>query len=160
MVANSISLTNRGIMPRAGQAALLPNQPIIHGCLVSPTAVSALVPGAVVALADDENLDDTIVIKQADVKDTPCGVVVYNAIKSAFVANDRVSVFPVGSFVYMTAGAANIKRGTKLQFTAENKVVGTATAEQGYVGIAWTSAALEGDLIIVQIQPSVEPKAA
>ncbi len=159
MVANSISLTNRGIMPKAGQAALLPNQPIIHGCLVSPAADSALVPGAVVALADDANLDDTIVVKQAAVTDTPCGVVVYNAIKSAFAANERVSVFPVGSFVYMTAGAANIKRGTKLQFTAENKVVGTSTAEQGYVGIAWTEAALEGDLIVVQIQPSVEPAA-
>lgn len=159
MVANSISLTNRGIMPKAGQAALLPNQPIIHGCLVSPAANAALVPGAVVALADDANLDDTIVVKQAAVADTPCGVVVYNAIKSAFAANERVSVFPVGSFVYMTAGAAGIKRGTKLQFTAENKVVGTSTAEQGYVGIAWTEAALEGDLIVVQIQPSVEPAA-
>lgn len=160
MVANSISLTNRGIMPKAGQSALLPNQPIIHGCLVSPEAETALVPGAIVALADDANLADTIVVKQAGVKDIPCGVVVYNAIKSAFVANERVSVFPVGSFVYMTAGSASIARGTKLQFTAENKVVGTATAEQGYVGIAWTEGVLEGDLIVVQIQPGVEPKAS
>lgn len=160
MVANSIGLTNRGIYPVAGMAALLPNQPILHGVVVSPAETAKLQPGTVVALADDANLDDMIVVKQAEVTDTPLGVVAYSAIKSGFVADDRISVFPVNSYVYMPAGAADINRGAKLQFNADNQVVATATAGNGYVGIAMTQPGVAGDLIVVQIAPGLAEAAA
>lgn len=152
MVANSISLTNRSITPVAGQAALLPNQPIIHGAVVSSEATTALTPGDIVKLSTVANYADNVVVEQAAATDTPCGVVVYNAIKSSFGARDRVSIFPAGSFVYLPAGAASIARGTKLGFNENNQVV-TATAGNGVIGVAWSEGTVEGDLIIVRIQP-------
>lgn len=152
MVANTISLTNRAITPVAGQAALLPNQPIIHGAIVAPEAATALVPGDIVKLSTAANYADNVVVEQAAVTDTPCGVVVYNAIKSSFAAGERISVFPAGSFVYLPAGAASIARGTELGFNANNQVV-AATSGNGVIGVAWSEGTVEGDLIIVRIQP-------
>lgn len=158
MVANSISLTNRGILPAAGQTALLPNQPIIHGAVVAPTQATALVPGDIVKLSTAANFDDNVVVEQAAAADTPCGVVAYGAIKTGYKANDRVSVFPVGSFVYLPTGAASIARGTELGFNEQNKVV-EATAGNGVIGIAWSEGVVEGDLIIVQIKPGAKAAA-
>lgn len=153
MVANSISLTNRSITPVAGQAALLPNQPIIHGAIVSPEATAALVPGDIVKLSTTTSYADNVVVEQAGTSDLPCGVVVYNAIKSSFAAGERVSVFPVGSFVYLPSGEATIARGAQVGFNESNQVV-TAASGNGVIGIAWTASAVTGDLIVVQIQPS------
>lgn len=158
MVANTISLTNRAITPVAGQAALLPNQPIIHGAIVSPEATAALVPGDIVKLSTAANYADNVVVEQAAATDTPCGVVVYNAIKSSFAAGERVSVFPAGSFVYLPSGEATIARGAKLGFNENNQVV-AATAGNGVIGIAWTESTVTGDLVIVQIQPGAEAAA-
>lgn len=158
MVANTISLTNRNITPIAGQAALLPNQPIIHGAIVAPTATTALVPGDIVKLSTAANLADNVVVEQAAATDTPVGVVVYNAIKSSFAANERVSVFPTGAFVYLPSGEATIARGAKVGFNENNQVV-AATAGNGVIGIAWTESTVTGDLIVVQIQPGAEAAA-
>ena len=161
-MTNGISLTNRRITAVKGQAAFLPNQPIIHNCVVNPqlAANTYLVPGDIVTFETTNTLNDLTVVKKAAVTDTPCGVVVFNPIKSAFEANDRISVFPVNSFVYLPAGAANIKNGSKLQFNANGQVIATSTASNGYIGIAWTSAAAVGDLIAVQIVPGMEAAAA
>lgn len=155
MVANGIGLTNRYLTPVKGQAAFLPNQPILHNCVVTPTAETALEPGDVVTFADDANMDDVIVVKQAAETDEPLGVVVYNALKSGFAANDKISVFPDNSYVYMEAGAADITRGAKLGFNADNQVV-TATAGNGVIGKACTVPGVTGDLIVVQVKPSME----
>lgn len=148
----ALSLTNLEIAPVRGNAALLPNQPIIQGARVSANEESTLLPGDVVALATD-GAADTIVIKRAAVTDTPIGVVVGNPIKTGFVAGDMVSVFPVGSYVYMSTSAATVARGSKLQFNATGDVAATSTAANGYIGIAFTAGEAIGDLIIVQIAP-------
>lgn len=155
MVANTIGLTNRYLTPAKGQAAFLPNQPILHNCVVSPTAAEVLKPGDVVTFAEDANMDDVIVVKQAAVGDEPLGVVVYNAIKSGFGANDKISVFPDNSYVYMEAGAADITRGAKLGFNAQNQVV-AATSGNGVIGKACTVPGVTGDLIVVQVKPGME----
>lgn len=155
MVANSIGLTNMGISPVAGQAAFLPNQPQLHNVVVANAETTTLKAGAVVALSADTDNADLIVVKQAEVTDTPLGVVAYNPIKSGFVADDRISVFPVNSYVYLPAGAASIARGAKLQFNADNQVVATTTSGNGYIGVALTPATVTGDLIAVQIAPSL-----
>ena len=154
----ALSLTNLEITPVRGNAALLPNQPILQGCKVYASQSGSLVPGDVVALATGGSAD-LVEVKKAAVTDEPIGVVVGNAIKTGFAAGERVSVFPVGSYVYMTAGAASIARGSKLQFDANGDVLATSTAENGYIGIAFTAGVAKGDLMIVQIQPGMEPAA-
>lgn len=161
-MTNGISLTNRRMTAAKGQPAYLPNQPIIHNCIVDPTlaANTYLSPGDVVALQSTATLKGVTVVKKADVTDTPCGVVVFNSIKSGFAANDKISIFPVNSFVYLPAGAANIKLGDKLQFNVSGQVVRTATASNGYIGIAWTAPSALNDLIVVQIVPGMEAAAS
>lgn len=157
MVANSIGLNNMNIDVVAGLHALLPNQPIIHNAVVTPTqdAATPLAQGAIVALSDDVNMDDCVVVKQAAVTDTPFGVVAYANIQTGYAANDRVSVYPAGSYVYLPAGTAGITRGAKLQFNADNQVVATSTADNGYIGVALTQSAVTGDLIVVRIEPGM-----
>ncbi len=149
MATNGLSLTQRGIRPIKGQAAFLPNQPIIHNCVLDPSATAALVPGDAVTFATT-TLTDLTVVKKAGADDTPCGVVVYNAIKSAFNANDRVSIFPVNSFVYMPAGAADLTIGLQVGINTDGQVV---AATSGVVGILWTQPSAIGDLVVVQIVP-------
>lgn len=154
----ALALTNLDITPERGNAALLPNQPILQGCKVYASQSGSLVPGDVVALATGGTAD-LVEVKKAAVTDTPIGVVVGNPIKTGFVAGERVSVFPENSFVYMTAGAASIARGSKLQFDANGDVLATTTASNGYIGIAFTAGVAKGDLIVVQIKPGLEPAA-
>lgn len=154
----ALSLTNLAITPSRGNAALLPNQPIIQDCRVSASEASTLLPGDVVTLATGGS-NECIVIKRAAVTDIPCGVVVGNAIKTGYVAGDMISIFPVGSFVYMTTGAASIARGSKLQFNSTGDVLGTTTAENGIIGTAWSTGVASGDIIIVHVEPDIAPAA-
>lgn len=154
----ALSLTSMEITPVRGNAALLPNQPILQGCKVYASETATLVPGDVVALATGGN-PELIEVKKAAATDEPIGVVVGNPIKTGFVAGDRISVFPVGSYVYMETGAASIARGSKLQFNTSGQVLATSTASNGYVGIAMTAGVASGDLVIVQVKPDIEPAA-
>ena len=152
----ALNLTNLDIQPVRGNAALLPNQPILQGCIVSSSETATLVPGDVVALATGGN-DGKIVVKKAAVTDLPCGVVVGNPIKTGFKAGDHISVFPVGSYVYMEAADASIARGTKCQFDSSGKLKKTATAGNGIIGTTFTATTSAGDLAIVQIAPELIP---
>lgn len=149
----ALGLTNLDIAPVRGNAALLPNQPIIQGAKVYASETATLVPGDVVALTTGGSGE--ILVKKAAVTDLPVGVVAGNPIKTGFVAGDMISFFPAGSFVFMESGSASIARGTKVQFDANGKVKATTTASKGYVGTAWTAAGAEGDIIIVRIEPSI-----
>ena len=148
----TLALTNLEIAPVRGNAALLPNQPILQGCKVYASETATLVPGDVVTLSTGGSAD-LIEVKKAAVTDEPIGVVVGNPIKTGWVAGERISVFPVGSYVYMPAGAASIARGSKLQFNTSGEVLATSTATYGYIGIAMTAGVAQGDLIVVQIKP-------
>ena len=152
----ALGLLNLDIAPVRGNAALLPNQPILHTCIVASGQSGSLVAGDVVTLATGD-ATDKVVVKKAAVTDLPIGVVVGNPIKDAFAAGEHVSVFPVGSYVYMTAGAASIARGSKLQFQADGDVVATTTPTYGYIGTAYTTGVAEGDIIIVHVEPGLEP---
>lgn len=157
-MGNGLSLTQQGIKPIAGQAAFLPNQPIIHNCVVDSSASAALVPGDAVAFAST-SLTNLTVVDKAAATATPIGVVVYNGIKSKFEANDRVSIYPVNSFVYLPAGAADLTNGTTVKFNASGQVVAASasTSVVGYIGILWTQPAAVGDLVAVQIAPGAFP---
>lgn len=147
-----MGLTNLKITARAGQAAFLPNQPIIHNCVVDAEAAAPLVPGAIVTFASTSSTN-AVVVKQAANTDVPCGVVVYNAIASGFNANDKVSIFPTGSFVYLPAGAADLTIGSAVGFNSSNQVVADTTSGHGRIGILWTQPAAIGDLVVVEVKP-------
>lgn len=150
-MTNGLSLTQRGIKPIKGQAAFLPNQPIIHNCIVDPNATAAIVPGDVVTFATT-TLTDYTVVKKAAATDTPCGVVVYNAIKSAFNAYDKVSIFTVNSFVYLPAGSASLTIGAQVGINSDGQVV-AASSGNGVIGVLWTQASAVGDMVVVQVVP-------
>lgn len=149
-MGNGLTLTQAGIKPVAGQAAFLPNQPIIHNCIVASDASAALVPGDIATFAST-SLTGVTVVDKADNSDTPCGVVVFNAIKSSFAANDRVSLYPVNSFVYLPAGSAELTLGAEVAINSSGQVVAAST--NAVVGILWTQPAAVGDLVAVQISP-------
>ena len=146
-------LTQQRITPAKGQAAFLPNQPILHNCVVDAAATTPLKSGDVVTFATT-TLTDLTVVKQAAVTDVPVGVVVFNAIKSGFNANDKVSIFPANSFVYMEAGAANLTIGQTVGFNAQNQVV-AASGSNGTIGKLFTQPATIGDMVVVQVIPGV-----
>lgn len=149
----TIGLTNRGIEATAGQAALLPNQPIFHNCHIKSDAAGVVLKcGDIVKLDTAADKKGLVVVSKAAATDQPLGVVVFNPIKTGFEATDLVSVFPENACVFMPAGAANITRGAKLQFNANGQVLATATSGNGYIGIALTEPTAIGDLIVVQIK--------
>lgn len=149
-----MALTFLDITPVRGNLALLPNQKILQGCVVSSNETATLVPGDVVTLATGDNANQ-IVVKKAAVTDLPFGVVVASAIKTGYAAGEHVSVLPEEGYVYLVAGGA-IARGAKVQFNpTTGKVDDTTTASNGYVGIALTTAAADGDFVIVQVKPSI-----
>ena len=146
----AIRLTNLGIEAIKGQAALLPNQPLLHNCHTE-TDVNC---GDIVTLTTSATKKNVVVVKKAGVTDLPVGVVAYNGIKTGFKANDLVTVIPDNGFVYLPAGSASITRGAKLQFNANGQVVATSTASNGYIGIAFTEPVAVDDLIVVQVKPA------
>lgn len=156
----ALSLTNFKIEQVDGGLALLPNQPLLQGCQVSSAQTETpLVAGDIVAIDGTNAKQGIITVKKAAVTDTPLGIVLTDPIKTSFAALDRVSVIPVNCYCYKTANA-NITAGAKLQFTADGKVAATSTAQNGYIGIALTNATAADQLIIVQVQPGMEPAAA
>lgn len=154
----SLSLTQAKITPAKGQAAFLPNQPLLHNCIVDPSEAAPLTPGAVVTFSTTA-LTDATVVTQAAVTDEPCGVVAYNPIKSGFAAGEKVSIFPIGSFVYMEAAAATIVNGEHVGFNSSNKVVTDSTGGDYTLGVLYTQAAAAGDMVVVRIQPELIPSA-
>lgn len=153
MVANtSMSLTNRRMTSVKGQAAFLPNQPILHTCVVSPAQTGTITPGDVVTFDTTQTaLDGLIVLKKAAATDIPVGVVVYNAIQTGFVANDRVSIFDTNAYVYMEAGAASLTVGTEVGVNSNGQVI-AATAGNGIIGVVYTAPTQVGDLVVIKVK--------
>lgn len=146
-----MGLTNLKITGKAGMAAFLPNQPILHDCIAKLEDDAVLKPGDVVALSAGAEPKNAIVVEPAG-DNQPIGVVVYNAIASGFKNLDRVSVFPVGSYVQLPAGEATITRGTAVAFNENGQVV--AAKSGAVIGIAYTEPSAVGDLIAVHIEPA------
>lgn len=147
----TMSLTNRRMTPVKGLAAFLPNQPILHTCVLSSAQTTPVYPGDVMTFDTTvTGLSELIVLKKAAATDTPVGVIVYNAVETAFKANDRISIFDTNAYVYMEAGAV-LSAGTQVGINTTGQVI-AATAGNGVVGIAYTDATKAGDLIVVKIK--------
>lgn len=152
-MTNGLTLTQQSIKPIKGQAAFLPNQPVIHNCVVDPSAEAPLVPGDVVTFATT-SLPDLTVVKKAAATDLPIGVVAYGSILTGYEANQRVSIYPVGSFVSLPAGAADLTNGTQVGANGNGQVVAATTSGDGIIGILWTQPSAIGDQVVVQIKPT------
>ncbi len=148
-----MNLTQRRMSPVKGMAAFLPNQPILHTCIVSPAETETLGAGDVLTFDTTQTaLDNLIVLKKATAEDTPVGIVVYNAVQpTGFRANDRISIFDTNAYVYMEAGAADLTAGTEVNVNAEGQVV-AATAGQGVIGVVYTAPKQIGDLIVIKVK--------
>lgn len=148
----AMSLTNRYMTPVKGQAAFLPNQPILHNCILSPAETSTVYPGDVMTFDTTQSgLDGLIVLKKAAATDVPVGIIVYNAVETQFVKNDRISIFDTNAYVYMEAGAADLSAGTEVSINTDGQVV-EATAGQGVVGVVYTEPSVIGDLIVIKVK--------
>lgn len=148
----AMSLTNRRMTPVRGQAAFLPNQPILHNCILSPAQTDPVFCGDVLTFDTTQTaLDGLIVLKKAAATDVPVGVVVYNAVQTQFETNDRVSIFDTNAYVYMEAGAADLTAGTEVSVNESGQVV-AAAAGQGVVGVVYTAPAQIGDLIVIKVK--------
>lgn len=155
----ALDLTQRRMTPVKGQAAFLPNQPILHTCVLSPAETATVYPGDVLTFDTTQTaLNGLIVLKKAAATDLPVGVIVYNAIQTGFTANERVSIFDTDAYVYMEAGAADLTAGTEVTVNAEGQVE-AATAGQGVVGIVYTQPAQIGDLIAIKIKQGIKTAA-
>lgn len=146
-----MGLTNLKIDGRAGMSALLPNQPILHNCIASVSGDAVLKPGDAVALASGAEPKNAVVVEPAG-ESQAIGVVVYNAISSGFKNKERVSVYPVNSYVQLPAGNANITRGTQVAFNAEGQVESAISG--AVIGVAYTEPTAVGDMIVVHIEPA------
>lgn len=148
-----LNLTQRRMSPIKGMSAFLPNQPILHTCIVSPAETEILGAGDVLTFDTTQTaLDNLIVLKKAAPGDTPVGIVVYNAIQpTGFRANDRISIFDTNAYVYMEAGTADLTVGTEVNVNADGQVI-AATAGQGVVGIVYTAPKQIGDLIVIKVK--------
>lgn len=161
MATNSgLNLTQRRMTPVKGMAAFLPNQPILHTCVVSPAETAVLEAGDVLTFDTTQTtLDGLVVLKKAATTDIPVGVVVYNAVfPTGFVANDRISIFDTDAYVYMEAGAADLTAGTEVNVNENGQVV-AATAGQGVVGIVYTAPSVVGDLIVIKVKQGMKAAA-
>lgn len=161
MATNSgFNLTQRRMTPVKGMAAFLPNQPILHTCVVSPAETAVLEAGDVLTFDTTQTaLDGLVVLKKAAATDMPVGVVVYNAVlPSGFTANDRISIFDTDAYVYMEAGAADLTAGTEVNVNENGQVV-AATAGQGVVGIVYTAPSTIGDLIVIKVKQGMKAAA-
>lgn len=155
-----MSLTNRRMTPVKGQAAFLPNQPILHTCVLSPAETATVTPGDVLTFDTTQTaLNGLVVLKKAAATDVPVGVVVYNAIQTGFVANDRISIFDTDAYVYMEAGSADLTAGTEVSVNTSGQVV-AATAGQGVVGIVYTAPSQISDLIVIKVKQGQKAAAA
>lgn len=156
----AMDLTQRRMTPVKGQGAFLPNQPILHTCVLSPAQTTPVYCGDVLTFDTTQAaLNGLVVLKKATATDTPVGIVVYNAIQTAFNANDRVSVFDTDSYVYMPAGAANLTAGTEVNVNEDGQVV-EATAGQGIVGVVYTKPSQIGDLIVIKVKQGMKAAAS
>lgn len=146
-------LTARRMTPVRGMAAFLPNQPILHTCVVSPAETAVIKAGDVLTFDTTQTaLDGLVVVKKAAATDIPVGVVVYNAVQPiGFEANDRVSLFDTNAYVYMEAGAADLTAGTEVGVNENGQVI-AATAGNGVVGIVYTAPSAMGDLIVIKVK--------
>lgn len=161
MASNTgLNLTQRRMTPARGMAAFLPNQPILHTCIVSPAETAVLQAGDVVTFDTTQTtLDNLIVLKKAAATDVPVGVIVYNAVfPTGFVANDRISIFDTNAYVYMNAGAADLTAGTEVNVNENGQVV-AATAGQGVVGVVYTAPNAIDDLIAIKVKQGTKAQA-
>ena len=133
----------------AGMYAYMANLPQPHNIRVSAKQETALNAGAVLTIDTTVTSQYAPAMKQAGTTDRIDGVLVYNPVQNEFVAGDRIAIARSGDFVFMPAGG-EITVGTELYFNDNNEVVATGTGSK--IGVAYTTATAQGDLIVVELR--------
>lgn len=147
----AIGINALRIYPAVGTYVYLPNTPQFHNTIVSASQTTPLGAGNVVTLDTTSTNPNCPVVKQAAVTDLPLGVVIFDAMKNAYTANQKIPVAREGSIVYLPAAGA-ITAGAKVMFNTDNHVTPTVTAGNSYIGTALTPAAAADDLVQVELK--------
>lgn len=149
----AIGINEQRLGQRVGLYVYLPNAPQPHNCIVESSVLSTapLRAGTVVTLDSTSKNPNCPVIKAAGVTDAIYGVIVYDSMKDAYIANDKVAVAVEGSTIYMPAAAA-VTPGAELYFNESGQVTATPTAGNSIVGVANNYAAAANDLVQVKLK--------
>lgn len=149
----AIGINEQRIGQRVGSYVYLPNAPQPHNCIVASSVIATapLKAGTVVALDSTNTNTNCPVVKAAAVTDAIYGVIVYDSIKDAYIANDKVAVAIEGSTIYMPAAGA-VTPGAELYFNTSGQVTATATAGNSIIGTANNYAAAANDLVQVKLK--------
>lgn len=147
----AIGINSLRITPAAGTYVYLPNTPQFHNTIVSTTQTEPLGAGDIVTLDTTSANANCPVVKQAAVSDLPFGIVIFDAMKNAYSANQKIPIAREGSIVYLPAAAA-ITAGARVMFNADNQVTSTVTAGNSYVGTAITPATATNELVQVELK--------
>lgn len=145
--------------PILGLVSMIPSPDVVSAQIISTTSATAIQVGSAVKLIDGTAGSILVDVCTGPTDGPVFGVILYNARKNLYVANDIVDVGCAGTFVYLRASAA-IARGAKVTTTAATTttdafVTTVSTPTTQYVtGIAIDKAAASLDLIRVKIAPS------
>lgn len=146
-------------VPLPGMYVYQANLPQLHNVIVSSNQATALGAGAVVALDSASTNLDAPVVKQAAANGQIFGVVVYNPVKGAYSAGERIAIARPGDVVWLPA-AGEIAVGAVLGFNSSNKVTASPSSGDSIIGKALTPAAAANDLVQVELGFSLAESAS
>ena len=145
--------------PILGAVDMIPSPNVVSAQITSSSSATAIQVGSPVKLVSGTSGSILVDVCSGPTDGPVFGVLVYNARKNLYVANDMVEVACSDTFVYLRASAA-VARGAKVTTTAAttttDPLVTTVSvpSTQYVTGVAIDAAAAANDLIRVKIAPS------
>ena len=123
--------------------------------ILTTSTATVLVAGQAVKLVAAVSPEIVVDAVASATADTVYGVIVFNPKKNTYAAGDIVEVACKGSVIFLESSAA-INRGTKVatDFTGPTVATDTTSTHQ-ITGVALGQVAATGNLIAVEIDPSV-----
>jgi hypothetical protein len=145
--------------PILGAVDMIPSPNVVSAQITSSSSATAIQVGSPVKLVAGTSGSILVDVCSGPTDGPVFGVLLYNARKNLYVANDIVEVGCSDTFVYLRASAA-VARGAKVTTTAAttttDPLVTTVSvpSTQYVTGVAIDAAAAANDLIRVKIAPS------
>ena len=145
--------------PILGLVSMIPSPSVVSVQILSTTSATAIQVGSAVKLVDGVAGSVLVDVCSGPTDGPVYGVILYDARKNVYAANDIVTIGLQDTYVYLRASAA-VARGAKVTTTAATTttdplVTTVSTPTTQYVtGIAIDKASAANDLIRVMIAPS------
>ena len=146
--------------PVLGLVSMIPSPNVVSAQILSTSSATAIQVGSAVKLVDGAAGSILVDVCTGPTDGPVYGVILYDARKNLYAANDIVTIGCSDTYVYLRTSAA-VARGAKVTTTAAttttDALVTTVSAPttQYVTGIAIDKAAAANDLIRVRIAPSL-----